>query len=101
MAKISYSKLGLKVDDSIEIIEWNEQKIEVKKYLPISKKIEIMEKIVNVTLQADSKQYNVPQVCINLVMEIIYNCTNISFTEKQKEDTYKLYDSFVSSGLLD
>ena len=59
-----------------------------------------MEKIVNVTLQADSKQYNVPQVCINLVMEIIYNCTNISFTEKQKEDVYKLYDSFVSSGLL-
>ena len=101
MAKISYNKLGLKIDDSIEIIEWNEQSIEVKKYLPVSKKLEIMEKVVNATLQADSKQYNVPQVCINLVMEIIYNCTNISFTEKQKEDINKLYDNFVSSGLLD
>ena len=59
-----------------------------------------MEKIVNITLQADSKHYNVPQVCVNLAMEIIYNYTNISFTEKQKEDAKKLYDTFISSGLF-
>jgi hypothetical protein len=35
LAKIPYSKLNLKIDDSIEIINWNEQNIEVKKYLPI------------------------------------------------------------------
>ena len=100
MAKISYSKLGLKTDDSIEIIEWNEQNIEVKKYLPISKKIEIMEKVVNATLQANDKYFNIPQVLINLGLEMIYNYTNISFTEKQKEDSNKLYDVFVSSMLL-
>jgi hypothetical protein len=33
-------------------------------------------------------------------MEMIYNYTNISFTEKQKEDVYKLYDSFASSFLM-
>lgn len=59
-----------------------------------------MEKVVNATLQADDKHYNIPQVLINLQMEMIYNYTNISFTEKQKEDVYKLYDSFSSSFLM-
>ena len=62
--------------------------------------MEIMEKIVNATLQADDKHYNIPQVLVNLQMEMIYNYTNISFTEKQKEDVYKLYDSFSSSFLM-
>lgn len=59
-----------------------------------------MERVVNATLQADSKQFNIPQVLVNLGMEIIYNYTNITFTEKQKEDENKLYDCFVSSKLL-
>ncbi len=59
-----------------------------------------MEKVVNITLQANDKHYNIPQVLINLQMEMIYNYTNISFTEKQKEDVYKLYDSFASSFLM-
>jgi hypothetical protein len=33
------------------------------------------------------------------VIEIIKAYTNISFTEKQLEDTFKLYDLIVSSGL--
>ena len=60
LAKISYTKLGLKIDDTIETIQWNEQNIEVKRYLPVQKKMEIMEKIVNATLQADDKYYNIP-----------------------------------------
>jgi len=34
------------------------------------------------------------------MLEIIEAYTNINFTDKQKEDTAKLYDLFVSSGLL-
>ena len=89
MAKIAYSKLGLKVDDSIEIVEWNKQNIEVKKYLPIQKKMEIVNKVVNATLLADDKCFSIPQVLINIGLEMVYNYTNISFTEKQKEDEFK------------
>jgi hypothetical protein len=32
---------------------------------------------------------------------IIYLYTDITFTEKQREDEFKLYDSFQSTGLLD
>ena len=60
-----------------------------------------MNKVVTATLQADDRYFNIPQVLINLGMEIIYNYTNITFTDKQKEDSYKLYDTFVSSLLLE
>jgi hypothetical protein len=32
-------------------------------------------------------------------LEILYRYTNINFTEKQKEDVLKLYDTVVGSGL--
>jgi hypothetical protein len=35
------------------------------------------------------------------LLEIIFTYTNISFTEKQKEDMAKLYDMFQNSGLLE
>lgn len=59
-----------------------------------------MERVVNATLEADSKYFNLPQVLINLSLEMVYNYTNISFTEKQKENPYKIYDAIVSSFLL-
>ena len=38
MAKISYANLKLKVDKSVETFDFNENKIEVLKYLPIEDK---------------------------------------------------------------
>lgn len=59
-----------------------------------------MNKVVSATLEADSKHFNIPQVLVNLGLEMVYNYTNISFTDKQKENSYKLYDALVSSTLL-
>ena len=38
MAKVSFTKLGLKTNQEVKTIEWNEQIIEIKQYLPIEKK---------------------------------------------------------------
>lgn len=62
--------------------------------------MEIVHKIVTATLQADNRYFNIPQILVNIGLEMVYNYTNISFTEKQKEDEYKLYDALVSSTLL-
>jgi hypothetical protein len=43
--------------------------------------------------------YNPVKVEVFLTLELIYHYTNIKFTDKQKEDTQKLYDLLVSSGL--
>jgi hypothetical protein len=42
MAKIAFTKLGLKPNKEIKTIVWNEQTIEVMQYLPVNDKLELM-----------------------------------------------------------
>ena len=98
MAKIGLTKLGLTKNTEVEIVEWNEQKIEVKQYLPIEEKLNLITRIINLSVD-DNGYYNPAKVYIYTILEILYAYTNINFTEKQKEDIAKTYDLIVSSGL--
>lgn len=98
MAKVSFTKLGLTKNSDVSIVEWNGQQIEVKDYLPMSEKLELVSTIINNSID-DNGYYNPMRVYINTIIEVILAYTNISVTEKQKEDIVKLYDLFVSSGL--
>jgi hypothetical protein len=98
MAKVSFTKLGLTKNSDVSILEWGDQKIEVKDYLPMNEKLELVSTIVNNSID-DNGYYNPMRVHINIIIEVILAYTNISITEKQKEDVVKLYDLFVSSGL--
>jgi hypothetical protein len=98
MAKVSFSKLGLTKDTSTDVIEWNDQKIEIKNYLPMSDKLELVSTIINNSID-NNGYYNPMRVYIYTIIETILAYTNITVTEKQKEDILKLYDLFVSSGL--
>ena len=100
MAKVSLIKLGLKVNQDIRNIEFNEQIIEVKQYLPINEKLELISSVINSA--ADENNFSNPvKENVFLTLEILYHYTNINFTDKQKEDPVKLYDLVVSSGLVD
>lgn len=98
MAKVSFTKLGLVKNSNVSIIEWNDQKIEVKDYLPMSEKLDLVSTVINNSID-DNGYYNPMRVYIHTIIEVILAYTNISVTEKQKEDILKLYDLFVSSGL--
>ena len=99
MAKVSLIKLGLKVNQDIRNIEFNEQIIEVKQYLPINEKLELISSVINSA--ADENNFSNPvKENVFLTLEILYHYTNINFTDKQKEDPIKLYDLVVSSGLV-
>ena len=102
MAQITYTKLGIKpVVDEIKIIDWTpEVKIEVRQYLPLQKKLEVLTNIINASTD-DNGFYNSAKIDFNQTLEIIFAYTNIKFTDKQKEDPMKLYDSFYSSGLAE
>lgn len=102
MAQITYTKLGIKpVIDEIKIIDWApEVKIEVRQYLPLQKKLEVLTNIINASTD-DNGFYNSAKIDFNQTLEIIFAYTNIKFTDKQKEDPMKLYDSFYSSGLAE
>jgi hypothetical protein len=100
MAKLAYSKLGIKSIKETENIIFNEQNIEIKKYLPINEKLKIVEKMLEYSSD-DKRFYNVGKIEVYLTLEIIYNYTNIVFTDKQKEDPTKLYDNIVNSELME
>lgn len=99
MAKVSFTKLGLKTNQEIRCIECNEQIIEVKQYLPINDKLELISNVINAS-HDDNNFANPVKVSVFTALEIAYNYTNINFTDKQKEDPTKLYDMLTSSGLM-
>lgn len=99
MAKVSFTKLGLKKNEEVGILHVNEQDIEVKQYLPINEKLELISSVINSA--ADENNFSNPvKENVFLTLEILYHYTNINFTDKQKEDPVKLYDLVVSSGLV-
>ena len=99
MAKVAFSKLGLKLNNEIKTVEFNEQTIEVKQYLPVNDKLELISNVIN--WSADDNNFANPvKIAIFTTLEILYNYTNLTFTEKQKEDPTKLFDLVISNGLV-
>ena len=99
MAKVSLAKLGLKVNQDIKTIEFNEQIIEVKQYLPVNDKLELISNVINSSAD-DNNFANPVKISVFTTLEVMYSYTNINFTDKQKEDPTKLYDMLISSGLV-
>lgn len=99
MAKLSYTKLGLKANKSVNTFKFNDQEIEVLKYLPIQDKNDL----VAIALQKSEEKGIYNEVLLDMYFHLflVYLYTNINFTDKQKEDEFKLYDILRSSGFLD
>ena len=97
MAKVSLTKLGLKVNQDVKNIEFNEQIVEVKQYLPVNDKLELIGNVIN-SAHDENNFSNPVKVSVFTTLEIMYAYTNVNFTDKQKEDPTKLYDMLISSG---
>lgn len=106
MAKVAFNKLGLKVDGTVNTLQWNPFDdrdfipVEVKSYLPIEEKIELIGNVINNSVD-ENNFYNPIRVKIFLALETMYYYTNINFTDKMKENPFKLYDLVVSTGLYE
>lgn len=98
MAKLTFTKLGLKPNKDIKTFIYNNQEIEVKQYLPIDEQIKFVTDILNNTAE-DENYANPIKVDFYFTLGIIEYYTNISFTDKQKEDMFKLYDLIVGNGI--
>lgn len=99
MAKISFTKLNTKIDTSVKVLEFNDQKIEIRQYLPVNDKLGIIENVINQTDEG-MNYVNPVKVTVYAALEVLYNYTNITFTDKQKEIPEKLFDMIWSSGLF-
>lgn len=99
MAKISFAKLGLAKNTAVTTVCYNEQMIEVKQYLSVNDKLELISNVINCA--SDGNFQNPVKVNVFTMLEILYFYTNINFTDKQKEDPCKLYDLVSGTGFLD
>lgn len=99
MAKITYASLKLKTNTDVKTVDFNGNKIEVLQYLPIAEKYDL----VSIVLQETKEDSLYSPIRLDMLFHLflIFSYTNITFTEKQKEDLPKLYDTLLSSGLLD
>lgn len=97
MSKITYSSLKLKINNEVNKVEGTD--IEVLKYLPIEEKVSL----INIALQnsREGSIYNTALLDAFFHLYIVIMYSNITFTERQKEDPMKLYDVLKSNGLLD
>lgn len=99
MAKVAFSKFGLKPNSEIKTITWGGQDIEIIQYLPIQKKLGLIGRVISQAHEQDANYSNPVKIEVYTALEILFEYTNITFTEKQKEDIPKLYDIVYSSGL--
>ena len=72
MAKISYNKLGITKDElnKVQTVEYNDQTIEVKQYLPIAEKSELITRVLNNSVDENTGYYNLLKLDMNLVWRL-------------------------------
>jgi hypothetical protein len=98
--KISYANMKLKTNTEVNTFDFLGQKVEVLKYLPAQDKYDLL----MVTLQEAMESggaYNEFKLNVFFELNLVYMYTNISFTEKQKEDEFKIYDNLKSNGFFE
>lgn len=99
MAKIGFTKLSLKRKNEVKTITINNNQIEIKQYLPVNEKLDLIARVIN----GAHDQNNFPNpIKIEVIgtLEMIMAYTNISFTERQKDDIPKLYDLLEENGII-
>lgn len=99
MSKTTFNKLNLKMNQDIKSFEFQDQIINVKQYLPINDKLTLISKVINQA--SDENNFSNPlKLEMFKQLEMVFAYTDISFTDKQKEDMCKLYDILCSSNFL-
>ncbi len=97
---MNYKDLNLHTDNDMYYIEVQGKKINIKKYLPINDKKDLVEITLQKAEQADGT-YNEILIDVYFNLYLVYLYTDIVFTDEDREDEMKLYDELESSGILE
>ena len=99
MAKVTFASLKLKAKDEVKTIKIGEKEIEIKQYLSTEDKNSILESTI---AEADGGTIlNTFAIDVFFHLFIIFKYTNLSFTDAQKADLFKLYDILESNGVIE
>lgn len=98
MAKVTYASLKLKTKEDVKTFKIEDKEIEVLQYLPMNDKIDLID--ITLLKSKEDKIYNPIKVDMFFHLHLVYLYTNIVFTDKQREDEYKLYDILSSNDII-
>ena len=97
--KVSYANMKLKVNTQVKTFKFGGQNIEVLQYLPARDKYDLL--MITLQKSIQNGAYNEFKLNLYFELNLVYMYTNISFTEKQREDEFKLYDTLKSNGFFE
>ena len=97
--KVSYANMKLKVNTEVKTFDFGGQKVEVLQYLPAQDKYDLL--MITLQKSLEDNLYNEFKLNLYFELHLVYMYTNISFTEKQREDEFKLYDTLKSNGFYE
>lgn len=100
MAKVAFSKLKCKINDTEVPVQIGEETIMVKQYLPVQEKLRLIGRVIELAHDQDHNFSNPVKADVYRDLEILFAYTNLTFTDKQKEDLPKLYDLLISSNII-
>ena len=98
MAKVTFSSLKIKNEENIKKFTFNDKEIEVLQYLPVNEKNNLIEVVLQKANEGSIFNTFTMDMYFHLYLIMYY--TNLTFTEKQREDLPKLYDAFEESGFI-
>lgn len=99
MAKVTYASLKLKTNADVETFDFNGNTIELLQYLPIQDKYDLIAMALENSVEEGI--YNPIKLDMYFHLYLVYMYTNVTFTDKQREDEMKLYDTLQSNGFID
>jgi len=96
---ITFAEMNLNLNSDNKKFYYFDQEIEVKQYLPIQDKLQLISSVVN--LSSDDNGF-INLVKVNTFMELylVYYYTNIEFNEEEKDNFIQTYDLLSQSALL-
>lgn len=97
--KVSYANMKLKVNTSVNTFDFHGQKVQVLNYLPAQDKYDLL--MITLQKSLENGAYNEFKLNLYFELNLVYMYTNISFTERQREDEFKLYDTLKSNGFFE
>lgn len=95
MAKVSFSKLNKIKNVPPIVYQFGEHYIEIEQYLPLAKKVELITAVIEQSGNGEEGFFNIVKLEAYFRIEVVQAYTNISFTDKQLEDSTKLYDALM------
>ena len=100
MAKITFSKLNLKLNKDEEKIKIGENEITVRKYLPQVEKAELISFVIERSLDEKTGCFSPIRLETYFALAVVKWYTDITFTDKQIDEAAKTYDVLESNGIF-